>query len=166
MPDFTETEGFRDAFVASLTVPSPPEEMLAFVADEPLHFPPGTQYRYSNSDNIMVGLMVQAATGRTYEEALAAQVRSRSGSAGRACPGPEMPAPFIHGYDVVPTGARGRQRTRCRGLGLGVGRHRVDARPTSTASSAATSPAGCSAPRSRRSSAAFIPGAVRAAGAG
>src|SRR5262245_53133088 len=63
LPDFTESDEFRAAFVRSLRVALPPAALLAFVADEPLNFTPGTQYRYSNSDNVAVGLMVEAATG-------------------------------------------------------------------------------------------------------
>ena len=40
-------------------------------------FTPGTRYDYSDSDNIVVGLMVEAVTHGTYEAALA-QVRDRS----------------------------------------------------------------------------------------
>ena len=101
LPDFSQNQDFVDAVVKSLTVPLPPTELLPFVWHEPLQFPPGTQYRYSNSDNIMVGLMVQAATGMAYEDVLQAEVAKPLGLRGTSLPrGPEMPAPFIHGYDV------------------------------------------------------------------
>ena len=35
-----------------------------YVADDPLLFPPGTRYHYSNTDNIVVGLMVRGGDGR------------------------------------------------------------------------------------------------------
>jgi D-alanyl-D-alanine carboxypeptidase len=106
VPDFTENLAFRDAFLASPTVALPPAAMLAFVADVPLNFPPGTQYLYSNSDNIVVGLMVEAATGRPYEEVLQAEVAQPLGLARTSLPsGPELPVPFIHGYDVALNGS-------------------------------------------------------------
>jgi D-alanyl-D-alanine carboxypeptidase len=40
------------------------------VANEPLVFTPGSRYEYSNSDNLIIGLMAEAVTGRTYEELL------------------------------------------------------------------------------------------------
>lgn len=90
----------------SLAVPLPPADLLAFVAGEPLNFTPGTEYRYSNSDNIMVGLMVEAATGLSYEDALQAEVADPLGLARTSLPrGPELPAPFMHGYDVDDDGA-------------------------------------------------------------
>jgi D-alanyl-D-alanine carboxypeptidase len=106
IPDFTENAAFVQAFFKSLKVPLPPADMLAFVAQEPLKFPPGTQYLYSNSDNIVVGLMVEAATGTTYAEALQAEVAKPLGLARTSLPqGPEIPSPVIHGYDVALDGS-------------------------------------------------------------
>jgi len=100
VPDFTKNEAFVEAFLASPTVAPPPEHLLDFIADEPLVFRPGSKYEYSNSDNIVVGLMVQAATGRTYDEALQELVYAPLGLTQTSLPvGPELPVPFIHGYD-------------------------------------------------------------------
>jgi D-alanyl-D-alanine carboxypeptidase len=44
------------------------------VDDEPLNFESSTSYEYSNSDNIVVGLMVEEATGEPYEQQLNEQV--------------------------------------------------------------------------------------------
>jgi D-alanyl-D-alanine carboxypeptidase len=102
IPDFSTTDAFVDALVASLLVAPPPEELLSFVADQPLLFPPGTEYRYSNSDNIVVGLMVQAATGRSYEEELRDRVLGPLGLSLTSLPnGNELPTPFVHGYDAA-----------------------------------------------------------------
>jgi len=103
IPDFSATQAFRDALFASLDVAPPPIELLSFVADQPLLFPPGSQYRYSNSDNIIIGLMVEAATGQPYEKVLRQRVYSPLGLTETSLPrGPEMPTPYIHGYDVDP----------------------------------------------------------------
>lgn len=99
VPDFTKSPAFVQGFLASLTVAPAPEQLLSYVADEPLAFPPGTKYEYSNSDNIVVGLMVQAVTGKSYQEALQEQVYGPLGLTQTSLPaGPEMPAPYIHGY--------------------------------------------------------------------
>ena len=42
-----------------------PAETLALVRDEPLRFPPGTGWAYSNTDYVLAGLMIERATGRT-----------------------------------------------------------------------------------------------------
>jgi len=63
VPDFSGSAAFREALLASLTVAPPPAQLLSYVTNDPLKFTPGTTYEYSNSDNILVALMVQAADG-------------------------------------------------------------------------------------------------------
>ncbi len=102
IPDFSRSDAFVDAFTASLLEAPPPEVLLSYVADQPLLFEPGSAYHYSNSDNIAVGLMVEAATGRTYEEELQERVFGPLGLSGTTLPGgATLPAPFVHGYDAV-----------------------------------------------------------------
>lgn len=50
-----------------------PEELIALIADEPLLFEPGTEYQYSNAGYILLGMLVQEATGTPWT----AQVRER-----------------------------------------------------------------------------------------
>ncbi len=73
--------------------------MLSYVEDEDLRFDPGTQYRYSNSDNIVVGLMAKVATETRYERLLKDHVYEPLDQRHTSLPrGPELPRPFIHGY--------------------------------------------------------------------
>jgi D-alanyl-D-alanine carboxypeptidase len=46
------------------------DEVLGLVRDEPLRFPPGTGWAYSNSDYVLVGLMIERATGDSLEHEL------------------------------------------------------------------------------------------------
>src|SRR5262245_52904603 len=66
IPDFTDEPAFQRAVRESLQSPPSPLGLLAFVAGKTPAFDPGTQYHYSNSDNIIVGLMIEAATTRSY----------------------------------------------------------------------------------------------------
>ena len=103
VPDFSGSDEFREALLASLTVAPPPEQLLSYVANDPLEFPPGTKYEYSNSDNILVALMVAAVSGTSYEDALAARVSTPLGLTDTSLPsGVELPTPFIHGYALEP----------------------------------------------------------------
>lgn len=102
MPDILRSPSFGEAVTASIDVPPPPEELLTFAYDEPLNFEPGTEYRYSNSDNIAVGLMIQAVTDRPYAEVLQERVLDPLGLDQTSLPeGVEIPEPFIHGYDLT-----------------------------------------------------------------
>jgi D-alanyl-D-alanine carboxypeptidase len=100
IPDFSLDPEFQEALLASLTKAPPPEELLSFVEDEDLLFDPGSEYHYSNSDNIVVALMVEAATGMSYEDLLREQVYRPLGLKKTTLPrGPNLREPFIHGYD-------------------------------------------------------------------
>src|SRR5919107_2514301 len=106
LPDFTGSDVFRNAVIANPTQPDPPEKLITYAYDlnhGDLLFTPGTQYKYSNSDNIVVALMVEAATGRTYESQLQQQVFGPLGLRRTTLPvGANLRKPFIHGYNVSP----------------------------------------------------------------
>ena len=100
LPDFLSAPAAQQAIAQSPTKAPPPDRLLDFVRDQGLSFAPGSQYRYSNSDNIAVGLMVRAVTGRSYEQALQDQVLDPLGLRATSLPaGPDLPAPFLHGYE-------------------------------------------------------------------
>lgn len=99
LPDFSQSAGFAEALGAALARPPAPRTLLSYVAAEPLRFPPGSDYAYSNSDNVVVALMVQAATATPYVRALRKKVTGPLGlGATRMANGTLLPDPFLHGY--------------------------------------------------------------------
>jgi D-alanyl-D-alanine carboxypeptidase len=99
--DFSREDAFLDALFASLQVPPSPRELLAFIAGKPPSFDPGTQYRYSNSDNIIVGLMVGAAANQPYEEVLKDRVYHPLKLKRTSLPNDsDIPRPYVPGYEV------------------------------------------------------------------
>jgi D-alanyl-D-alanine carboxypeptidase len=99
--DFSQEPDFQKAVRASPTKAPPPEKLLTYIENKRLRFTPGTKYRYSNSDNIVVALMVEAATTRTYEGQLQEQVYGPLGLRKTSLPrGVDLKKPFIHGYDI------------------------------------------------------------------
>jgi CubicO group peptidase (beta-lactamase class C family) len=54
--------------------PSPPEETVARFRDLPLQFKPGEQWKYSNSGYLVLGLIVEGASGRSYESVLQEEI--------------------------------------------------------------------------------------------
>ena len=89
--------------MASLKKAPPPEKLLSYVKDKDPLFDPGSRYNYSNTDNIVVALMVESATSRTYEGQLQKQVYGPLGLEKTTLPrGPNLKDPFIHGYDNDP----------------------------------------------------------------
>src|SRR5262249_35900848 len=67
---------------------------------DPLVFTPATKYEYSNTDNIVVGLMVEAVTKQSYTNALQKIVLGPAKLTQTSMPTTvKIPKPFIHGYE-------------------------------------------------------------------
>ena len=106
LPDFSKVPAFGRALMRSLQDAPPPRALVDFVKDKPPEFTPGSRYRYSNTDNIVVGLMVEAATGRSYEGELGRRVFDRVGMPNSALPrGSSLRRPFAHAYAIAPPDA-------------------------------------------------------------
>ena len=102
IPDFTDEDAFQHAVVESLQSPPSPLGLLAFVAHKVPAFTPGTQYHYSNSDNIIVGLMIEAATARPYDDVLKDFVYRPLKLKGTSLPtDSDIPRPYVRGYHVL-----------------------------------------------------------------
>jgi D-alanyl-D-alanine carboxypeptidase len=103
LPDYILARAFVDRLIMDPGAYLSPRELVGFVRDQPLRFRPGSRYEYSDTDNVVVGLMAEAVTRRSYEQLLASLVYRpldlRHTSLPRTV---RMPRPFLHGYDVEP----------------------------------------------------------------
>ena len=103
VPDFLQSKKFVDRYLADPDHPPAPAALVGFVADQPLSFPSGTRYVYSNTDNILVGLMVEAATHQSYAQALSATVLQPLGLHNTSLPTTlALATPIFHGYEWEP----------------------------------------------------------------
>ena len=103
IPDFSLTLEFRDALLKSLQQAPAPRVLLSYLKNPKLNFTPGSKYEYSNSDNILIGLMIQNATGRSYESVLATNVFGPLNLTRTSLPrGSAMVFPVLRGYDIRP----------------------------------------------------------------
>ncbi|WP_411151837.1 serine hydrolase domain-containing protein [Streptomyces sp. A30] len=103
LPDYTDDPAFLEEVIADPRHRFNSRRLLDYVADEPLRFRPGSQYRYSNSDNIAVALMAEAVTGTPYEQLLRELVYEPLRLRDTSLPqGYRLPEPYLHGYDVSP----------------------------------------------------------------
>jgi D-alanyl-D-alanine carboxypeptidase len=103
LPDYTQSKGFAKQAEDNPRGYVPPQTIIDWVRAEPLEFSPGSSYEYSNTDNIVVGLIAEAVTGGTYSEALKQIVFGPAGLRQTSLPSKTtLPSPFIHGYLVAP----------------------------------------------------------------
>ncbi|MEU5764495.1 serine hydrolase domain-containing protein [Streptomyces asoensis] len=101
LPDYSQAPEFVAVVSADPRHHFDSRRLLDYVADEPLRFPPGSRYAYSNSDNIAVALMAEAVTGTPYEQLLRRLVYRPLELRDTSLPqGYRIPEPFLHGYDV------------------------------------------------------------------
>jgi CubicO group peptidase (beta-lactamase class C family) len=61
--DFASLPGHE----VTMRLPSSPAETIARFRDQPLEFPPGEKFRYSNSGYILLGAIIEQVSGSTYE---------------------------------------------------------------------------------------------------
>jgi len=80
-----------------------PDQYAGRIAGDPLHFKPGSKYEYSNTNYMLLGVLVATVTGQPYEEALQsaildpAQLASTEYLQTLTPPGPDA----AHGYDYA-----------------------------------------------------------------
>jgi D-alanyl-D-alanine carboxypeptidase len=104
LPDYTHSDAFVKQARTDPRGFVSPAGIIDWVRGDPLVFAPGSRYAYSNTDNIVIGLIAQAVTGRPYPDLLAdfvfgpARLRQTSFPTRRI----SLPAPFLHGYAVAP----------------------------------------------------------------
>jgi CubicO group peptidase (beta-lactamase class C family) len=66
----THTSGIPDYLppvtLAQFNAPTPPLDLISLVADKPLDFPPGSQVEYSNTNYVLLGLIIESVSGLPY----------------------------------------------------------------------------------------------------
>lgn len=73
LANHVEKNEFAKAFQASLSEPEAPlspETCIEFILDEPALFQPGKGWHYSDTGYLLVGLIIEEATGRAYYDEL------------------------------------------------------------------------------------------------
>jgi len=85
-----------------------PRELVALVADQPPLFPPGATYSYSNTNYVLAGLIVEAATGSTLRHELTSRIIRPLRLHGTFFPvnRPDIPGRNARGYSL-PLGDQG-----------------------------------------------------------
>ncbi|WMS42789.1 autotransporter outer membrane beta-barrel domain-containing protein [Acuticoccus sp. MNP-M23] len=75
------------------------EELLSYAVDQPLEFEPGTSYEYSNSNTVLLGQVISAATGNDWSEEVRRRISRRLGLSSVVNQGAgAMPTPNAVGY--------------------------------------------------------------------
>ncbi|HEV3293792.1 MAG TPA: serine hydrolase domain-containing protein [Streptosporangiaceae bacterium] len=107
--DYTSDPGFLPAVAADPARVWRPAELVRIAVAHPPLFPPGTSFAYSNTDYILLGLVVEAATGEPLGSELQNRIFIPLGLRGTSLPYDDvtLPGPYAHGYLLNQPGAPG-----------------------------------------------------------
>jgi D-alanyl-D-alanine carboxypeptidase len=97
---YSDDAQFRAAFGDDTLRKFTELELVSYILPHALLFPPGTAYHYSNSDNLLLGLIAEAVSDdMSYAQVLEARLFVPLGLRGTSYPSePKLPPPFVHGY--------------------------------------------------------------------
>lgn len=103
IPDYIKDKQFLQQFIANPQMQRTPQQLIGYVAGDPLEFTPGSRYEYSDTDNIVAGLIAEQLTGKSYPDILTSEVTQPLALSNTSLPATSaLPSPFIHGYAVDP----------------------------------------------------------------
>jgi D-alanyl-D-alanine carboxypeptidase len=87
-------------YVADPLLPFSPEQVVEIVrAHGVADFPPDAEVRYSDTNYVLLGLIIEQVTGRSVAAEITDRIILPLGLTGTSYPEtPEMPAPYAHGY--------------------------------------------------------------------
>ncbi|MEU4163489.1 serine hydrolase domain-containing protein [Actinoplanes sp. NPDC026670] len=85
-----------------------PEELVALAAAQPPDFEPGTSWSYSNTNYVLLGLIIRKVTGRAYGEEVDKRILRPLRLHGTEVPGTDVTidGPHAHGYEPVEQNGR------------------------------------------------------------
>jgi len=106
---YTNDPGFQQALATDPTRVWRPTELVRIAVTHPLLFPPGTSFAYSNTDYVLLGMIIQAATGQSADQELQARIFRPLGLRDTYLPyaDPHLRVPYAHGYLLHQPGAPG-----------------------------------------------------------
>ena len=106
---YTNDPGFLQALFSDPTRVWRPAELVRIAVAHPPVFPPGTSLAYSNTDYVLLGMIIQAATGHPVGQQLQARIFTPLGLRDTYLPyaNPHLRTPVAHGSLLGQPGATG-----------------------------------------------------------
>jgi D-alanyl-D-alanine carboxypeptidase len=98
--DFAADERYSiPLFAGELDHAWKPDELLAMAAEHPPNFPAGERFQYSNTNFLVLAVIVEQITGRSLQTVMKERIFDPLGmSSSHMATSSELPAPFAHGY--------------------------------------------------------------------
>src|SRR5262249_54756975 len=101
--DYLNDEGFQKAIVADPHQEWTADQVLQIAFQHPLVFEPGTSFKYTNTNTVLLGVLVQTLTGQPIETYIDQHLLQALHLDHTAFPvANEVPGPLAQGYVDVP----------------------------------------------------------------
>lgn len=101
LTDFPEIDEYQAAVTGRTFTPA---EEVAIALQHPAQFPPGSQFKYTNTNYIVAGMIVEKVTGRSYSEELQGRILTPNQLSGTYLPGTrelDIRGPHPEGYAII-----------------------------------------------------------------
>jgi len=104
--DYTEDQAFFNAVLSNPSRVWAPHEVLAYAFSHPPYFGPGSNWHYSNTNYILLGLVAEAVTATPIAQSLQERIFTPLALASTSFPLTiDLDATFVHGYaQLLPSG--------------------------------------------------------------
>jgi D-alanyl-D-alanine carboxypeptidase len=103
LPNYSDDPAWWSAFEGAPTAAWAPQDLLAHAWAMPTSFAPGSDMEYSNTNFVLLGLVIERVTGMPLAEALQTRILDPLHLDGTTYPSDAtMPTPHLHGYTLVP----------------------------------------------------------------
>jgi CubicO group peptidase (beta-lactamase class C family) len=102
LANYTAVPGFLTTVAESATIT--PEGLVALVASAPLAFPPGTRFAYSNTNYVVLGMIVEAAARVPYGRFIGERIAAPLGLAHLTFGAPRGGTDVTRGYEQATGG--------------------------------------------------------------
>jgi D-alanyl-D-alanine carboxypeptidase len=102
LASYTRSKVFTDVLFAKPETVWTPEQVLQIGLDESPIFEPGAQFDYSNTNTILLGMVIEKVTGKPVEDVFQELIFDPLGLDGTSWPrgSTEIPAPFPQGFTL------------------------------------------------------------------
>jgi D-alanyl-D-alanine carboxypeptidase len=102
LASYSSNTAFTDAYFADPTRAYTPQELLAAGISQPSLFAPGTSFNYSNTNTVLLGLVIEKVTGKTFGEVLQQKILTPLKLTTTSWPNgtPAFPDPHAQGFTL------------------------------------------------------------------
>jgi D-alanyl-D-alanine carboxypeptidase len=99
IPSYTESETFTDAYFADPESVWQPQQLVDIVKGQAPMFAPGAKFYYSNTNTVLLGMVIEKVTGQPVQDVFAEQIFTPLGLTQTSFPASSaaLPSPYLSG---------------------------------------------------------------------